>query len=219
MTSFSPKRDLPKRAGHDAMAPMPFPIPPHVLVIACGALAKEIRAIIDLQGWHHISLTCLPAIWHNQPEKIVPALREKILAVRGHYDRILIGYGDCGTGPAMDGLLAETGARRLDAPHCYAVFAGGVDFTHLMEEEPGSFFVTDYLLRHFDQLVIGGLGIDRHPELLPQYFGHYRRLIHLAQCGDPELAKQGPLAATRLGLAYEYRYTGYGGLEDFLRAA
>ncbi len=190
-----------------------------VLVIACGALAHEIVALRQANGWTHLDVTCLPAELHNRPHLIPAAVREKIRANRERYQSMFIAYADCGTGGLLDVVLEEEGVERIPGAHCYEFFAGSEAFAAMAEAEPGTFYLTDFLLRHFDRLIIRGLGIDRHPELLPQYFGNYRRLVYLAQVeaeGQVELASQ---AAERLGLAFEYRVTGYGGLQSSLQRA
>jgi Protein of unknown function (DUF1638) len=186
-----------------------------VLVIACGALAREILALSARTG-RAFDVTCLPAQLHNRPEKIPEAVRGKIRALRESYDEILCLYGDCGTGGALDAVLAEEGVERIAGPHCYSFFAGGDAFDALMEEEPGTFFVTDFLARHFERLVIEGLGLDRFPQLRDDYFGAYRRLIYLAQTEDHELDARAEAGARRLGLAYQRRFVGYGDLPAFL---
>jgi Protein of unknown function (DUF1638) len=128
-------------------------------------------------------------------------------------------YGDCGTGGGLDTVLAEEGIERIPGPHCYAFYSGVDAFLAQAEAEPACFYLTDYLTRHFERLVIAGLGLDRHPELLPLYFGNYAKLVYLAQVPDPQLELKARAAALRLGLAYEHRPTGYGGLDDFLRRA
>src|ERR1700730_7408840 len=186
-----------------------------VLVIACGALAREVLALkLDA-----IDLTCLPASLHNRPERIPEAMRAKIRANRGAYDEILCLYGDCGTGGELDRVLAEEGIRRIEGAHCYAFFAGEEAFAALAEEEPGTFYLTDFLARHFDTLVIKGLGLDRFPQLRDDSFGAYRRVVHLAQFDDPDLDTKAKAAAERLGLAYERRFTGLNGLQAFLAPA
>ena len=189
------------------------------LLIACGALARELLALNEANGWAAFSLTCLPAHYHNTPDKIPEAVRAKIRENRDCYDRILVLYGDCGTGGLLDRVLAEEGVERIAGPHCYQFFAGTADFTAMMESEPGSFFLTDYLTRHFDRLIIEGLGIDRHPELRDDYFGNYTSLVYLAQTEDAKLQSLAQDAARRLGLDYRYRFTGYGEMRDFLASA
>jgi len=186
------------------------------LVIACGALANELVAVIRLNGWRHIAVTCLPAILHNRPDRISEAVRGKIRANRDRYSRILCLYGDCGTGGRLDDMLAEEGIERIEGAHCYAFYAGLAEFEAMMEEEIGTFFLTDYLVRFFDRLVMEGLGLDRYPELHADYFGHYRRVVWLAQAPDAELEARARAAAAKLGLPLEKRVTGLDGLERFL---
>jgi hypothetical protein len=187
-----------------------------VLLLACGALAREIVDLIERNRWQAFDLQCLPAKWHNTPDKIVPALREKIQEAKGRYKSIFVLYGDCGTGGMLDRLLEEEGVERIDGPHCYAFFSGNVEFARHGDDDVTSFFLTDYLAKHFDKLIWSGLGLDRHPELLPLYFGNYRKIVYLAQTRDEELAKKAMAAAKKLGLDYEYRFTGYGELQSGL---
>ena len=193
--------------------------PARTLLIACGALARETLAAIEANGLRHVEVTCISALLHNRPERIPEAVREKIREHRADFDRILVLYADCGTGGALDAVLAEEGVERIGGPHCYAFYAGQDAFAALADAEPGTFYLTDFLTRQFDTLVIEGLGLDRHPELLDMYFGNYRRLVYLAQTEDAELQAQARAAADRLGLAYEYRFTGLGELARFVRAA
>lgn len=183
------------------------------LIIACGALARELTAVIAANGWQHVQVQCLPADLHNRPEKIPDAVRDKIRAARVCFGRILVAYADCGTGGLLDRVLEEEGVERLPGAHCYEFYAGTPAFAALADAEPGSFYLTDFLVRHFERLVIRELGIERHPELAPQYFGNYRRLVYLAQIEDAQLLELARKAAARLGLAFEYRFTGYGDLE------
>jgi hypothetical protein len=189
--------------------------PRRVLVIACGALAREILSLRD-GPLGAFDVTCLPAQLHNRPAKIPDAVRAKIRDKRADYDEILCLYGDCGTGGELDRVLVEEGVARIDGPHCYSFYAGAAAYDALVEEELGTFFLTDFLARHFDTLVYKGLGLDRHPELRDAYFGHYRKLVYLAQSDDAEADAKAEAAAARLGLAYERRFTGLGGLKDFL---
>jgi hypothetical protein len=188
-----------------------------VLVIACGALAREIVALREANGWAHLDVTCLPAELHNRPQLIPAAVREKIRANRGRYRSMFVAYADCGTGGLLDKVLAEEGVERIAGAHCYEFFAGHEAFTELAESEPGTFYLTDFLLRHFERLVIRGLGLDRHPQLLPQYFGNYRRLVYLAQLPAPGQVELARAAAQRLGLSFEHRVTGYGALSTSLQ--
>ena len=190
-----------------------------VLLIACGALAHEVTALIRANRWSHMVVQCLPAKLHNTPQLIPEAVRDKIRAGRGRYERIFVLYGDCGTGGLLDQVLAEEGVERIAGAHCYEFFATTPVFNDMAEAEPASFYLTDFLVRHFDRLVWKGLGIDRHPELLPLYFGNYRRLIYIAQTDSPALRAKAKHAAERLGLAYEYRFSSYGDLQSAVAAA
>ncbi len=187
-----------------------------VLVIACGALAREIKAIRELNGFDHIDLTCLPAQLHNTPQKIPDAVRSAILQKRDLYDEILVAYADCGTGGLLDKVLEETGAKRIGGAHCYAFFTGLDAFDALEEDQLGTFYLTDFLARHFETMVIAPLGLNWHPHLRDLYFAHYTRVLYLAQTDDPKLEAAARKAAERLGLAFEMQKTGYGMLETFL---
>ena len=189
------------------------------LFIACGALARELVELIRANGWTHVTVACLPADLHNTPAAIPDAVRAKIGAARGRFDHIAVLYGDCGTGGLLDRVLEEEGVERIPGPHCYQFYAGRPDFESLMDREPGTFFLTDYLVRNFDRLMIKGLGLDRHPQLLQTYFANYRRLVYLAQSEDDALKTRARAAAERLGLEYEYRLTGYGELARFTEQA
>ena len=191
---------------------------PHTLVIACGALAKEILHVQKQQG-SAFDVQCLPASYHNTPDKIVPGLKS-ILDARGDdYQRVLIGYGDCGTGGGLDRLLIDyPKASRLAGAHCYAFFAGLEAFDTMMEEELGSFFLTDYLVRHFDTLIFKGLlALDRFPHLRDEYFKHYTRLVYISQSPSAQLIADAEQAAKRLQLKFEHRPVGYGLMTDFLK--
>jgi hypothetical protein len=195
------------------------PDPSRVLVIGCGALARELVAVIDQAGLANVDLTCLPATLHNRPGGIPAAVLAKIRAARPRYERIFIAYADCGTGGLLDLALADEGVERLPGAHCYEFYSGSDAFAAMSEEDPATFYLTDFLARNFDRLVIRGLGLDRHPELLPAYFGNYHRLAYLAQTDDPALVAAARRAARRLGLAFELRRTGYGDLATSLEAA
>ncbi len=188
---------------------------PKLLLIACGALAREIAALRRLGGWDHVELDCLPAKLHVTPEAIPEAVRAKLESARGRYDQVCVAYADCGTVGRLDAVLAEYGAHRLPGAHCYEIFAGAPHFAALQEAEPGTFYLTDFLARHFDRLVIRALSLDRHPELLPHYFGNYRRVVHIAQQDSPAIREQARACARRLGLAFESQHVG---LEPFERA-
>jgi len=193
------------------------PRPP--LVIGCGALAPELVALTRRSGLPEMDLHCLPATLHNRPELIPGAIRERIRRARARgYDRIFVAYADCGTGGLLDRVLEAEGVDRLEGAHCYEIFAGRAAFAVLHEAEPGTFYLTDFLARNFDRLVVRGLGLDRHPELLPIYFGNYRRLVYLAQTDDDRLTMAARGGARRLGLAFERRFTGLGELDTSVRA-
>jgi Protein of unknown function (DUF1638) len=187
-----------------------------VLVIACGALSREITALKRASGWSALDVTCLPPELHNRPERIAPAVRAAIGEARARYERIFVAYADCGTGGVLDRMLAEEGVERLPGAHCYEFFATAGVFAALTEAEPGTFYLTDFLVRHFERLVVAGLGIDRHPELASEYFRHYRRVVYLAQVASPQLQRQAREIAERLGLDFEHRATGYGDLASSL---
>lgn len=181
------------------------------LIVACGALARELRAVLDASGLTDVEVEYLPARLHNTPERIAP-LVEQTLEAAG--DRpVFVAYGDCGTGGRLDAVLAEHGAERIPGAHCYQFF-GGELFDRLQNAEPGTFYLTDYLTRHFDRLVWDGLGLDRHPTMRDLVFGNYRRLVYLAQTSDPDLVERAHRAADRLGLEFEHHFVGHGGLED-----
>lgn len=188
------------------------------LVVACGALAREIVALKRANGWVDLEVQCLPPELHNRPERIPEAVRGAISAAREHYRSIFVAYADCGTGGLLDAVLREEQVERLPGAHCYEFFATGPAFAALAESEPGTFYLTDFLVRHFERLVVAGLGIDRHPELAQEYFRHYRRVVYLAQVRDPESSAAARAVAARFGLHYEERLTGYGELATGLQA-
>ena len=189
------------------------------LVIGCGALARELVELTRRAGLPAMDLTCLPASLHNRPERIPAAVAARIRRARTDgYDRIFVAYADCGTGGLLDHVLEEEGVARLEGAHCYEIYAGRAAFAALADDEPGTFYLTDYLVRNFDRLVVRGLGLDRHPELLPLYFGNYRRLVYLAQTEDSDLTTRAEAAAVTLGLAFERRLTGLGELAPTIKA-
>lgn len=188
-----------------------------VLLIACGALAREILAVIRANGWSHIELSCLPAKLHNRPQLIPEAVRERIRRARLEgYRSILVVYADCGTGGLLDRVCAEEGVERIHGPHCYSFLDGNDAFAVRAQDEVTAFYLTDFLARQFDTLIWKGMGLDRHPDLRDLYFGNYDRVIHLAQTDDADLDRRAREAAERLGLRYERRFTGYGDLAAFL---
>ena len=182
------------------------------LVIACGALAREITALKRSNGWTSLAVTCLPAELHNRPERIPERVRAAIRENRDRYRRLFVAYADCGTGGRIDTVLSEEGVERLPGAHCYEFFATSATFTALADAEPGTFYLTDFLLRHFDRLVTQGLGIDKHPELADEYFRNYRKLVYLAQTRSEQTLADARAIAVRMNLEFEYRFTGYGEL-------
>jgi len=187
-----------------------------ILVIACGALAREIAALRRMNNWTALDVRCLPAELHNRPERIAPAVRDEIRAQRSRYRTIFVAYGECGTAGQLDAVLEEAGVERIPGAHCYEFLAGARTFAELCEAEPGTFYLTDFLLRHFDRLVIRGLGLDQHPELAGEYFRHYRKLVYLAQTRAPAAIERAKQIAQRMGFEFEHRFTGYGGLGERL---
>ncbi|WP_288928533.1 DUF1638 domain-containing protein [uncultured Maritimibacter sp.] len=185
-----------------------------VLIIGCGALAREIFAILRLNRMDHVDLTCLPAILHNRPDRIAPALEAAIAAHRHTYDHLFVAYADCGTGGAVADLCAREGIGMIAGPHCYSFFEGNADFA--ARGEVTAFYLTDFLARQFDAFVTKPLGLDRHPQLRDAYFGNYETLVYLAQTDDAALDAKARQAAKDLGLAYERRFTGYGDLATTL---
>jgi len=197
---------------------MPMDTHRGILVIACGALAREIAALRRMNHWTALDVRCLPAELHNRPERIAPAVRDEIRAQRDRYRTIFVAYGECGTAGQLDAVLEAEGVERIPGAHCYQFLAGAQVFEELCEAEPGTFYLTDFLLRHFDRLVIRGLGLDRHPELTQDYFRHYRKLVYLAQARVPSAVERAKQIADRMGFAFEHRFTGYGQLGERLSA-
>ena len=189
-----------------------------VRVIACGAIAREVIAIRDANGLSHIDLQCLPAIWHAHPEKIAPGVEQAIAEARAEgFSRIFVGYADCGTGGLLDRVCEREGVERIAGPHCYSFFVGNEAFA-AKDDDVTAFFLTDFLARQFRAFVIEPLGLDRHPQLKDMYFGNYTKVVYLSQIEDEVLQNKAKEAADYLGLAYEYRFTGYGDLtEELLR--
>jgi len=183
------------------------------LIIACGALARELSEVISFNNLEHIEVECLPASYHNSPEKIPVALEERIQKTKKDYDQIFVGYADCGTGGKVDEICEKFGVERLSGAHCYEFFAGKNNFANLQENEIGSFYLTDFLVKHFERLVIKALWLDTHPELLNEYFGNYTRVVYLAQTDDPVLEEKARESAKKLGLDLVVLRTGYGDFE------
>lgn len=185
-----------------------------VLVLACGALARELLDLVAINQLDHVSIECLPAKYHNEPDKIIPELAARLPEARERYDDILIGYADCGTGGQLDVFCEEHGLDRLPGDHCYGFFAGNDAFLNMHEAELGTLYLTDYLATHFDRLIWQGLGIADHPELRDMYFGNYTRVLYLAQRPTAATTAAAKAAAERLGLRYESIDTDYGELTE-----
>ena len=188
-----------------------------VLLLACGALAHEIIALRRANGWNHLDLQCLPAIWHNHPDRIVPAITQAVATHRAAYDRIFVVYADCGTGGQLQTACDALGVGMIPGPHCYSFFTGNDAFAQA--DDMTAFYLTDFLTRQFDAFVWRPLGLDRHPELRDTYFGNYTALIYLAQTDDPALTDTARAIADRMGLAFSRRQTGYGDLTQALATA
>jgi hypothetical protein len=190
-----------------------------VLIVGCGALAREILAIAGRHGWSHVDLHCLPAILHNHPDRIPAAVEAAVADHADGYEKIFVAYADCGTGGRLRAVCERLGVEMIDGPHCYAFYEGLEAFAARAEEEIAAFYLTDFLARQFDAFVWRPLGLDRHPQLRDAYFGQYEKLVYLAQTDDAALDAQARSAAARLGLAFERRRTGYGDLVPALARA
>ncbi len=188
-----------------------------VLLLACGALAREVLALIRLNGWDHMDLTCLPANLHLYPEKITDAVADAVEKHRENYTEIFVLYADCGTGGLLKAKCDALGVQMLAGPHCYSFYEGNVNFA-AHDDEITAFYLTDFLVRQFDAFVWKPMGLDRHPELRDMYFGNYTKLVYQAQTEDAALKVQAEICAQRLGLAFEYRFTGYGDLGAEIKA-
>ena len=188
------------------------------LLIACGALGREIIDLIETNGWHHLDVTCLPAKLHHRPELIPDEVRRKIRANKSRYRKIYVLYGDCGTGGLLDKVLAEEGdIERIAGPHCFSFFRGNETFSRSAEDEITTFYLTDYFCRHFEKFVWEALGLDRRPDMVDFVFGNYTKLVFMPQVRDALLERRARTIAKRLGLTYEYRFCGYGDLETFMK--
>ena len=188
-----------------------------VLLIACGALAREILALIRANGWEHMDLTCLPAKLHLYPEKITEEVEKAVRQHADDYASIFVVYADCGTGGQLQARCAELGVEMIAGPHCYSFFEGNDAFA--ARDEITAFYLTDFLVRQFDAFVWKPMGLDRHPELRDMLFGNYTKLVYQAQTEDPALRARARECADRLGLDFEYRFTGYGDLTTALQNA
>jgi hypothetical protein len=187
--------------------------PDRLLVIACGMIAREVLAVKQQLKLDHVDLTCLPAEFHFYPDRIAPAMDKAIKKAKADgYEHIFVGYADCGTGGLLDRVLEKHGVERMAGPHCFAFYQGMDAYAKIADDDMMSFYMTDFLCRQFDAFFMKPLGLDKHPELIKDYFGNYEKLVYIAQTDDPELDKVAEKAASLLGLAYERRSTGYGDL-------
>ena len=194
--------------------------PQKVLVIACGMIAREVIAVKEALRLDHLDLTCLPAEFHYRPDRIAPALDIAIGKARAEgIENIFVGYADCGTGGDIDKVCAAHGVERIDGPHCFAFYQGLSAFEAIADADMTSFYMTDFLCRHFDAFFMKPMGLDRHPELIRDFFGNYEKVVYLAQTDDPALEAVAIRAAKMLRLAYERRHTGYGDLTPALKKA
>src|SRR5450631_275844 len=184
-------------------------------LVICGALGKEVKDIVDRRGWD-VDIYGVSALLHLYPSRLVDELRVKLHDLRPRYEKLVVVYGDCGTTGKLEPLLEEVGASRLRGPHCYEIFAGEERFLRVSEDKPGTFFLTDWLVRNFDRAVVRGLGLDRDPELKTMVFGNYEALMYLRQVPNPRLAEKAQKIAEYLGLPLEIADVGLGELEDRL---
>ena len=184
-------------------------------LVICGALGREVKDIVDRRGWD-VDIYGVSALLHLYPSRIVDELHERLHALRPRYDNLVVVYGDCGMTGKLDPLLEEVGAHRLRGPHCYEMFAGEQRFQRVAEERPGTFFLTDWLVRNFDRAVVKGMGLDRHPELKPMLFGNYEAVLYLRQVPNPHLAEKAEAIARYLELPLEIEDVGVGELEERL---
>lgn len=187
------------------------------LLIACGALARELVELLRRNNWNHIKIQCLPAELHNRPEQIPAAVEEAIKQYRDDYEQVFVAYADCGTGGLLDRVLEKYEIERIAGAHCYEFFAGTSIFEGLAKAELGTFYLTDFLVRHFDRLVVQGLGLDQHPELRDAYFGNYKKVVFLSQSGSSELSDLARKQSEYLGLEYTEHFTGLTPVEEQLR--
>jgi hypothetical protein len=188
-----------------------------VLLIACGALAHEVLALIKANDWQHMDVQCLPAKLHLYPEKITTEVARTVEEHRAQYDSLFVLYADCGTGGLLAAKCAELGVEMIEGPHCYSFFEGNATFAEHLDTEISAFYLTDFLVRQFDAFVWKPMGLDRYPQLRDTYFGNYTKLVYQAQTNDPALDTKAAECAARLGLAYERRFTGYGDLATTMK--
>jgi hypothetical protein len=192
--------------------------PASLLVITCGAIAREVMAVAKSNGWQNLKVTQIPAELHNRPDKIPQAVEDRLAAYASDYDHVFAAFGDCGTGGMLDKVLEKYNIQRLSGEHCYEFYAGTQQFEAMAERELGTFYLTDYLAKHFDQLIMEGMGLNKHPNLKDLMFAHYTKLVYLVQQPDRQLDQFAEDAAKKLGLTYERVETGYGQMAQELNA-
>jgi hypothetical protein len=181
-------------------------------LIACGAIAQPAAAVVARHDWP-VDVHPLPPLLHNQPQLIAGEVRRLAVELAASYDRVVVGYADCGTYGALDAVCEELGLARLPGLHCYDLYAGESRLRSFLEDQPGTYLLTDFLVRSFERSVVRELGLDRHPELRDDYFRHYTRVVWLAQRPDQELHALALAAADRIGLPLTVVDTGDSGLE------
>lgn len=185
-------------------------------LIICGALAHEVLDIVKKHDWD-AQVFGIPALDHMFPERIAPDVEKKFLQIKAEHERTIVVFGDCGSRGMLDAMLEKHQLERIDGPHCYEMY-GGTLFQELMDEEPGTFFLTDFLVRGFEGLVVKGMGLDRFPHLKEDYFRNYKRLVYFVQSEASELVGKAQEVADYMGLPLDVRVTGYGLLEERLVA-
>jgi hypothetical protein len=184
-------------------------------IIACGAIAQPIADVVASEQWP-VDIHPLPPLLHNHPAQIAGSVEQLIVSLRDDYASIAIGYADCGTYGALDELCERYGVRRLAGLHCYDVFGGPERLASILQNQPGTYLLTDFLVRSFERSVVRELGLDRYPELRDDYFGHYQRVVWLAQNPEPDLERLAQHAADVMGLPLTVIDTGLGGLKESL---
>jgi len=190
--------------------------PASLLVITCGAIAREVMAVAKASGWQHLKVTQIPAELHNRPDKIPAAVEQKLATYASEYDHVFVAFGDCGTGGMLDKVLDKYNIQRLSGAHCYEFYSGSENFSAMAEQELGTFYLTDYLAKHFEQLIMEGMGLNKHPQLIEMMFAHYTKLVYLVQEPNRQLDHFAEMAAQKLGLKYERVETGYGQMANEL---